>query len=159
MSDFVVRAAVPDDADAIGRVHVEGWREAYAHVLSPAFLARLDPAARAAGHRRRLEAGLPTWVLDVGGDIRGFSMAGTSTEHDAPRPLLLYAIYVLASEHGNGGGQALLDAAIDDEPAYLWVADDNPRAQAFYRRNGFVADGIRKIDPDWESLPELRMVR
>ncbi len=54
----------------------------------------------------------------------------------------------------------LFDAALEaGEPAYLWVAEDNPRAHAFYRRNGFVADGARKVAEQWEDLTEIRMVR
>jgi hypothetical protein len=30
----------------------------------------------------------------------------------------------------------LLDAAVGSAPAFLWVAVDNPRAHAFYARNG-----------------------
>jgi hypothetical protein len=41
-------------------------------------------------------------------------------------------------------------------PATLWVADPNPRAQAFYRKNGFVADGTVKTEDD---VREVRMVR
>jgi hypothetical protein len=33
---------------------------------------------------------------------------------------------------------------IGDAPAYLWSAEDNPRAQAFYLRNGFGDDGTRR---------------
>ncbi len=40
-----------------------------------------------------------------------------------------------------GAGQLLLDAAIGAGDAYLWMMDDNPRAEAFYLRNGFVRDG------------------
>jgi predicted GNAT family N-acyltransferase len=36
------------------------------------------------------------------------------------------------------------------------VADPNPRAQAFYRKNGFVADGTVKIEDD---VRDIRMVR
>lgn len=36
-----------------------------------------------------------------------------------------------------------------------WVADPNPRAQAFYRKTGFRADGNRSDD----GIPEIRMVR
>lgn len=50
-------------------------------------------------------------------------------------------LYVLESAHGTGVGQMLLDAALRDRPASLSVAADNPRAHAFYRRNGFRPDG------------------
>jgi hypothetical protein len=38
----------------------------------------------------------------------------------------------------------------------LWVADPNPRAQAFYRKHGFVADGTAQVDG---GVREIRMVR
>ena len=41
------------------------------------------------------------------------------------------------------------------ESAALWVADPNPRAQAFYRKHGFVADGTVNVE---NGVRELRMV-
>jgi len=38
----------------------------------------------------------------------------------------------------------------------LWVADPNPRAQAFYRKHGFVADGTARFEG---GVREIRMVR
>ena len=71
----------------------------------------------------------------------------------------LWGIYLLKAHHGAGLGQKLLDAALGAEPAALWVAEDNPRAQAFYRRNGFAFTGARDTIDDWEGLAELRMAR
>ena len=52
---------------------------------------------------------------------------------------------------------ALLEAVVDPEdPVALWVADPNPRAQAFYRRHGFVADGAAQVQG---GVREIRMVR
>ena len=42
------------------------------------------------------------------------------------------------------------------ESAALWVADPNPRAQAFYRKHGFVPDGTMQVD---DGVREIRMVR
>jgi predicted GNAT family N-acyltransferase len=64
---------------------------------------------------------------------------------------------VYAADHGTGAGEALLEAVIDSaEPAALWVADPNPRAQAFYRRYGFAADGTARFE---DGVREIRMVR
>ena len=50
---------------------------------------------------------------------------------------------------------ALLEAVVDpEESVALWVADPNPRAQAFYRKHGFVADGTAQVE-----AREIRMVR
>jgi RimJ/RimL family protein N-acetyltransferase len=43
-------------------------------------------------------------------------------------------------------------------PAYLWALDDNPRAHAFYRRNGFELDGAEQFDELWQ-VTEVRFVR
>lgn len=51
----------------------------------------------------------------------------------------------------------MLAAVIDSaEPAALWVADPNPRAQAFYRKHGFAADGTARFE---DGVREIRMVR
>lgn len=66
-------------------------------------------------------------------------------------------LYVLASHHGSGVGAALLQQVLDaSRPASLWVADPNPRAQAFYRKNGFERDGSVKVEG---GVREVRMVR
>ena len=153
---FIVRPATVDDALGIATVHVTSWRESYSGFMSPGFLAAMSIPERAVGWRTAIERDRTIHVLDVDGEVRGFSIAGQS---DGPRDLELRLLYQLASEHGTGSGQALLDAAIGDRPAHLWVAELNPRAQAFYRRNGFEADGERKVEPLWENLAEIRMVR
>jgi ribosomal protein S18 acetylase RimI-like enzyme len=56
-------------------------------------------------------------------------------------------------------GQALLDATLGTDPAMLWVAKENPRAIAFYRRNGFRFDGAEQIDPHAPRITDARMVR
>lgn len=67
---------------------------------------------------------------------------------------------MLADHHGSGVGQALLDAAIGDAPAYLWRAADNARAAAFSARNGFVLDGTRTVQTfGTERIDAVRMVR
>jgi GNAT superfamily N-acetyltransferase len=66
-------------------------------------------------------------------------------------------LYVLAADHGTGAGAALLEAVVDpEESVALWVADPNPRAHAFYRKHGFIADGTSQIDG---GIREIRMVR
>ena len=52
-----------------------------------------------------------------------------------------------------------MESLIGQEPASLWVAEDNARAQRFYAKLGFVADGTRQVDPRWPQLPDIRMVR
>lgn len=157
---ITVRPAVPDDADAIVAIRNTSWREAYAHLLSADFLANLvddSEMFRVGIARARLSV---TVVAELDGEVIGYAFAGPPPDdEDAPRDWCLRHIYQHARAHGTGTGQALLDAAVGDRPAYLWTAEDNPRALAFYRRNGFVPDGTRKIEHDWENMAAIRMVR
>lgn len=155
---ITVRPAVPDDAERIVDIRNTGWREAYAHLLSAEFLAELT--ADAEGLRRGIARGHFTIVVaELDGEVVGYALAGRPDEEDAPRDWCLHHIYQYSRAHGSGTGQALFNAAVGDRPAYLWTAEDNPRAIAFYRRNGFTPDGTHKTEPDWENLASLRMVR
>ena len=170
MSDgaVIIRPARPEDAAAIARVRADSWRDTYAHVLSPEFLAALDPAADAEGWRGTItrmteDPRRGTFVVaELDATVQGFAIAGVPRPlpgETPPREWQLFLIYQDAALHGTGSGQALLEASIGDRPAHLWTAEDNPRAIAFYRRNGFVPDGERTSDPTAEGLAEIRMVR
>ena len=156
-----MRPAELADARGIAEVHVRAWREAYPHLVPTENLARLSV------HQRELRwkeiipnPNAHIWVATENRAVIGFAGAGTSREPDSPRELELHSLYVLASHYGTGAGQRLLDAVLGDSPASLWVADDNPRARAFYARNGFRPDGTTKIGPvAGTDILEARLVR
>jgi GNAT superfamily N-acetyltransferase len=158
---FEVRRAEPADAPSMARVHVDTWRETYRGLMSDAVLD--DPALldwrekfwTTALTDSRYEQNSVAVALHEGALI-GIAMSGHSP-NDAEEPQQLFVLYAYAAFHGSGVGAALLNAVIDPSaPAALWVADPNPRAQAFYRKNGFVADGTVKIEDD---VRDIRMVR
>jgi ribosomal protein S18 acetylase RimI-like enzyme len=160
-----VRKATIDDAEAIGRVHYAAHVETYTGKFPEGVIESFPPEQRARSWERILsESPGEVWVAEVGGDgspleVVGFASAVAARDDDPPRELELAAIYLLAAHHASGLGQMLLDAAIGDRPASLWVLDDNPRAREFYRRNGFAPDGAEKLDERWGSIREIRMVR
>lgn len=158
---LTVRPAGVQDADAIAAVHVQAWREAYAHLLPPAFLAALDVDARAARWRGIIaHPEVDVLVAERDDTLVGWTSAGPGRDEPAVRERELEGIYVLAAHHGSGAGQALLDAVLGTSPAFLWVAEGNPRAEAFYRRNGFERDGAVKHEPIGpHGLDAVRMVR
>ncbi len=167
MSDFTIRRATADDAADVARVQVTGWHEAYTGRMPQSILDGLDPD-RAAGWWHRVIAGgtdgeAPgeVWVAERDGVVVGFAWASTSRDEEAPPAAReLHAIYILARQYGSGAGQALLDAAVGQQPASLWILEDNPRARAFYERNGFRADGTVQDDDRWgEPVREVRLVR
>lgn len=160
---IVVRPAELGDVPGLARVHVESWRETYRgqvpdEVLDdPSFIERRERFWTAVitddrpGVNRRAAAA----ILD--GKVVGAALASTPTDDDATWPQQLYVLYTYAAVHGRGAGAALLGTVLDlDEPAALWVADPNPRAQAFYRKQGFEPDGVSKVE---DGIREIRMVR
>lgn len=162
-TDIVVRPVRDVDAEALGRVHAACWHQTYDHLISQAALENVS-ARRLAELWTHWAAQGPDFRMFaalVGGEIVGFVGSGPARDRDAPRDRELYFIYLLAAYHGTGIGQRLFDAAVHEgEGAYLWVADDNPRAHRFYARNGFHLDGATHTEPFLgETLTEVRFVR
>ena len=157
-----IRLATPNDAPEMARIHVASWQETYRGVMSdetlddPEFVSKRErfwtiglTDERFAHHRIA--------VAECGGQLIGIAQSASPTDDDASWSQQLNVLYVLASAHGTGAGVGLLDAVISQsEAAALWVADPNPRAQAFYRKNGFVPDGSSKEE---YGIKEIRMVR
>jgi ribosomal protein S18 acetylase RimI-like enzyme len=159
MTEITVRAATLEDAPGMARVHVTAWQETYRGQVpddeldAPDFVERRERMwNRALADSTRP---LQIAVAEAGGDIVGIAMAGPAEGDDAPRDWQLYVLYLLKGHHGSGAGQRLIDAVLQGKASVLWVADPNPRAQAFYRRNGFLPDGAAQ----GEAPREIRMVR
>lgn len=161
--DFLIRQATPEDAEALVLMHTRAHEEAYGDRLSAEFFRARRAAIPERVERRRpsLASADPRIIaFDADGELVGFADAGPGRDDDGPAALELYSLYTLRRTHGSGLGTALLDAAIGKSPAYLWVLEDNPRALAFYLKHGFRPDGKRGLlPPEWEELPEVRMVR
>lgn len=144
----------------MARVHVNSWQETYRGLVADEVLDRPDAVERRERWWVRAvtegaEGTTTVAVAEREGEIIGIASAGHPRDDDATWPVELFVLYVLADFHGTGAGSLLLDAVIGHSPAGLWVADPNPRAQAFYRKSGFHADGNRSD----EGIPEIRMVR
>ena len=162
---FTLRVPGPRDAPEIADVHIQTWRETYSHLLPDGFFDDDYVQGRHRMWSRLLEEPREGWhvrVAEKDGKVIGLAMSGPSTgeeDEELVRDRQLYMLYVIAEEHGAGVGQALLDAVLGAEPAVLWVAKDNPRAIAFYRRNGFAFDGPEQSYPGVPTLVDVRMVR
>lgn len=146
----------------MARVNVRCWQEAYRGLMSdavlddPGFLPARERFWTAAlsdeRHRENRVA-----VAERDDRLVGIAMSGPPLDPAAAWARQLYVLYVYAAHYGTGAGSALLKAVVDpDESAALWVADPNPRAQAFYRKHGFVADGTTQVQ---DGMREIRMVR
>ena len=168
--DLVVRAAVPADAVAIARVHVQAWRSAYRGLLPDRYLAGLTVEGRAPRWRQRLrQLGARESVLAVvrDGTVVGFASAGPARDSDCDERITgeLYAIYLVEQEWGRGVGRALHRAAVETlrdarfGDATLWVLETNERARRFYERQEWVADGATKVERYGARVTEVRYRR
>ena len=161
-SSLAVRPARVEDIAQMARVNVGCWQESYRELMSdavlndPGFLAARERFWTAALTDERYSENRAA-VAEQHGELVGIAMSGPPLDGAAAWARQLYVLYVYAAHHGTGVGPALLEAVVDpEEPAALWVADPNPRAQAFYRKHGFVADGTAQIE---DGVREIRMVR
>jgi GNAT superfamily N-acetyltransferase len=148
----------------MARVIVRSWRETYRGIMrdevldDPGLVDRREEFWHAALTDERYAANR-TAVAEVSGEVVGVAMSGPPLDADEGESatVQLYVLYVLASQHGTGAGGRLLDAVVDhSEHVMLWVADPNPRAQAFYRKQGFQPDGAHYDD---DGVHHLRFRR
>ena len=159
---MVIRPARVADIPQMARVQVQCWQETYRGLMPDAVLD--DPGLPAA--RERMWTAALTGeryrqnrvaVAERDEELIGIAMSGPPQDNDAAWARQLYVLYVRAADHGTGAGRALLEAVVGpEESAVLWVADPSPRAQAFYRKHGFAADGTVQVH---EGIPTIRMVR
>lgn len=155
----MIRAAGPWDAAALARVHIRTWREAFTSLVPEQALRTHETDAHEAWERRLADPGQASyWVAERDGQMVGFSWARAMGPGHV-RPLELVGLYVLAEHYGTGVADDLLTCAVGAAPCFCWVARDNPRAQAFYRRHLFVADGLSQVAHQWGDLALERMVR
>lgn len=162
---FEVRPAVLSDAETIAELHVSTWQETYSDLLPAGFFDDEHRRGRQAMWHHILSNPRSDWrtfVAEGPNGPVGFAMSGPSfgdEGEDPPRDRQLFNLYATRVVHGTGVGQRLLEAVLGADPAMLWVAQQNPRAIAFYRRNGFEFDGIEKDDPRAPLITDARMVR
>ncbi|TKV61194.1 GNAT family N-acetyltransferase [Nakamurella flava] len=161
-SSPTVRRATTDDAEAFAACHLACWREAYADLWGSDRLEALDLDSMANRRRNEIESGLGDhWLSELDGQVVGIAIAGPSRDDNPPPGPAgereLYAIYVREEFKGKGLADDLLEAAVGNGPASLWVYRDNPRASRFYVNHNFIPDGEDRTDS--LGILEIRMVR
>lgn len=156
---FLIRKPCAGEERELAELHVKCWRQTYSRLLPPGYFSQDLVGQRLPMWQNIVatSAERPVVVAERDGVLIGFALAGAPIHPDPPRPLQLYSLYLHADHHGSGAGQALIDAVIGEQPAFLWVAEDNPRAQAFYARNRFRPDGV--VLTEDVGLTEVRLVR
>ena len=162
MSETEYRIPTVADAEAIARLHVASWREAYRGIVPDSVLDTVDVDDRIARWRSYLAVeGMVTFLAEVAGAAAGFIRAGKPIE-----PIVegadghIFALYVLRRHHRQGIGRGLLGRA-----ARQWLAQggralsggvltDNAPAVAFYQGVGASFAQADTYHWDGHDLPE-----
>ncbi len=150
-----IRAAVPEDASSIAKVHVDSWRTTYAGILPAEYLAGLSYRDRESVWNRILSTERPaggSFVAETdGGNVIGFAIYGPEREGNRTYRGELYAIYLLEDYQRMGIGRPLMSAAARGLLAdgfssmLLWVLEDNHSARRFYESLGGERVGQKTI--------------
>lgn len=171
--DLRIRRAVPDDAPALARVHMQSWAETYRGLMPDGFLAAMTTGAwrerRQTLWQQTLEADQDSMLVAVrGGELVGFTSGGRAdfAGYDAE----LFTLYLLRSAQGGGVGRALVRglaqalASGGQRSLMLWVLDVNP-TRAFYEHLGGLMIGektepvsggeLREVAYGWPELDAL----
>jgi ribosomal protein S18 acetylase RimI-like enzyme len=146
---IAVRAATPDDADAIVEASVRAWEEGFRGIVP----AEIDPRQawdRDLVRERLTEAEGKTGhaVGELDGRVMGYVVFGASRDRDAPRRTgEIWALYVHPEAWRRGLGRALVDHALGElrerrfRGATLWTLAGSPSARAFYEACGLAPTG------------------
>jgi ribosomal protein S18 acetylase RimI-like enzyme len=147
---MIVRPATAADLPAVDRVFRTSFCDTFAHLYAPedlaAFLADFTPEAWAA---ELANLAFAFQVGELAGEVAGYAKLGPNKlPHVDPTGVLeLKQLYLLKPAHGTGMAQALMRWTLDEARRRgatrlaLSVWSENWRAQAFYRRFGFVDRG------------------
>jgi len=144
---FAISLAASHEADAIAKVHVQGWQETYRGIFPDEFLDSCDQKERAKKWRTSLgnsDQGQKTFLAKLDEKIVGFIDFGPVLHKNSAENCFgeIYALYLLRAFQGKGIGKALFEKAIDTlsqenlTPIQIICHTKNIRAKEFYKRRG-----------------------
>lgn len=171
MKPLSIRPATAADALAIAAIHCENWRDVYANVLDPAYLAGPIEAERRALWLNRLHNPSPDQLVLVAEQPGALPSAGPAgficlyRDHDARWGSLIDNLHVARGLRGQAVGQQLMRAGANALQAgtaapglHLWVFEDNPAARRFYERLGG-REVERCLETELPAPPETYILR
>jgi GNAT superfamily N-acetyltransferase len=139
----LIRAARPDETDALAAIQQRASVAALAHIFPPEHYPYPVEEIRRRW-REALADGRSVLVYEDKGELVGVALTG---------PEWLDGLYVVPERWGSGVAVALHDAALDIvrsagfERCHLWVLDHNRRARRFYERLGWRLNERTRVVP------------
>ena len=147
---YAIRPAVPDDAEAVGRIYIDSWNAGFGELMSQAD--RTVTAELVRRWKNYLAQPVPHrwWVAEHEGSIVGFAGIGPSRDPVDPQLGELYTIAIDPPYWRQGIGKALISLALQHlvsdgyREAVLWTVEGYERGIAFYETMGWSRDsGVR----------------
>lgn len=161
-----------DDAGALARLAEETFRAAFAASNPAENMQRHCESSYGASIQLAeiRDPNLETWLAEDGGRLVAYAQlrrGKVPAAVVARRPVEILRFYVHSDAHGKGVAQALMAHALGRasqlgaDVVWLGVWEHNPRAIAFYRKQGFEAVGEQVFmmgdDPQRDLLMRLVM--
>lgn len=146
--------ATADDAEQVAALHADSWRRHYRGAYADAFLDGDIESDRRTVWTGRLAvpAHSETILAEDSGQLVGF--VHVMLDADPRWGSLVDNLHVRTARHGSGIGGRLLRraaSAVEQRAAtramYLWVLEQNTKAQGFYRANGGGAVETAPVPP------------
>lgn len=143
----ILRAAAPDDADAVAEVYLRSRKE----LVACAPLIHSDASVRGWIRTRLIPAGRTT-VAVAGGEVVGLMAVSTRDGHGFIDQLYLHPEWI-----GRGIGTRLLELARRalPPPLRLYTFQCNERARRFYESRGFEAIAFGDGSGNEERCPDI----
>lgn len=165
--ELTIRRAVASDAATVASLHTASWRDAYAALLDPTYLAGPMEDERRAVWSDRLGHPDPrrTTLIAETADATAVGFACVYRDLDPVWGSLIDNLHVLPRMRGERIGAHLVTAVagcVEPEAElkgiHLWVFEANVRALRFYRRLGgdVVERGLSGV-PTSRGAPILRV--
>jgi GNAT superfamily N-acetyltransferase len=159
-----IRPATPADAEAIARVHVQSWREAYTGIVPARFLDALSVERRTMMWLEitttRAEDSFVYVAEDATAGIVGFASGGAQRDSEIDYEGEVFALYLLQTHQKQGIGRRLLHAVTERlraegyQSILIWVLSQNP-SRHFYEYMGGVYVTEKEIEIGGVILPEV----
>ncbi|MFF5706893.1 GNAT family N-acetyltransferase [Streptomyces sp. NPDC012794] len=146
---ITVRAADPDDGEAVGEIHAAAWEAAYAPFFTPEFAAEGVRSRRTRWHARLAEDPRTLLLAEAGGRPLAMSWSCPSTTRPGLAEILSF--YGHPDGWGSGVAAVLMEATLDRlrgdgfARAHLWTLRDTPRSRRFYAKWGFAGTGAARL--------------
>lgn len=149
--DIQIRPARLSDAEALGRIYVESWREAYESILPQSYLDGLNCEKVSHAIRRNLVDIYSRCLIAASGQIPlGYILGGARRGDDPVYSAEIYELYLAPAVQRQGIGRQLLAQMATKlhqagfHTLLAWVLSRNPN-RFFYAKCGGIYQRTKSI--------------